>query len=122
MRRAAAPPLIVAAIAARKRATEPSDIAAIVYVADPAGNNEQFLQPLFRLFNLSTSEGRLASLLADGATLAKAAETLRIKEQTARGYLKQIFIKTDTKRQGELVHLMLSSLLKMNRIVEPEFF
>ncbi|MET0293195.1 MAG: hypothetical protein ABW136_12610, partial [Steroidobacteraceae bacterium] len=44
-----------------------------------------------------------------GSTLAEAAEELRITPATARGYLKQVFAKTATNRQPDLIRLMLAS-------------
>jgi DNA-binding CsgD family transcriptional regulator len=57
-------------------------------------------------------------MLAIGKSLQEAAEAMRIKDQTARSYLKQIFLKTDTKRQAELVRLMLTSHLRIERSIE----
>jgi DNA-binding CsgD family transcriptional regulator len=36
---------------------------------------------------------------------------MRIKQQTARAYLRQIFQKTGTNRQADLVRMMMSNLL-----------
>ena len=63
-----------------------------------------------KTFRLSKVETELACLVASGASLAEAASSLHIKEQTARGYLKQIFVKTDTHRQVDLVRLLLTSI------------
>jgi DNA-binding CsgD family transcriptional regulator len=37
---------------------------------------------------------------------------MHVTEQTARSYLKQIFVKTETNRQAELVRLMLTSSVR----------
>ena len=61
------------------------------------------------LFDLTSSESRLAAEIASGATLDMAAENLGLTVSTVRTYLKQIFSKTDTSRQAELVRLILMS-------------
>ncbi|MCT8998341.1 helix-turn-helix transcriptional regulator [Chelativorans intermedius] len=61
---------------------------------------------LMHLFRLTRSETALCVELASGRTLAKAAERLRITAGTARQRLKDIFHKTGTHRQSELVALL----------------
>ncbi|NJC32926.1 DNA-binding CsgD family transcriptional regulator/PAS domain-containing protein [Sphingomonas jejuensis] len=103
-------PLILSVLAPKVASAGARDVAAILYICDP----EQDLMPLMhaacRFYRLSPVETRLASTLASGATLTEAAEALHIKEQTARSYLKQVFIKTGTRRQGELIRVMLTSI------------
>ena len=115
-------PLIAAIVPAEVRATEPGDVAAIVYIFDPVLDTERLLRPVCRIFALSPMEARLACLLAAGQSIATAAETLRIKEQTARSYLKNVFIKTDTNGQTQLVHLLLTNSVRIGRSISPEHF
>lgn len=61
---------------------------------------------IIRGFNLTPAEARLASLLATGMSLEKAAEQLGIARETARSQIKTIFAKTGAHRQGELVALL----------------
>lgn len=56
------------------------------------------------------AEGRLAALLAAGEDLRTAAQELSITYGTARARLAEIFQKTETRRQGELVNLLLTTL------------
>ena len=70
------------------------------------------VEPACKLYALTPVETRLACLLARGVSLAEAAEAMHVREQTARSYLKQIFLKTETKRQAELVWLMLKSSVR----------
>jgi DNA-binding CsgD family transcriptional regulator/PAS domain-containing protein len=58
-----------------------------------------------QLFGLSPVEARLAEHLYRGQTIAEAATALHIKVETARSYLKQVFAKTDTHRQADLIAL-----------------
>lgn len=61
------------------------------------------------LFDLSPSEAKLAVSLAGGMPLKTAAEASDIKVTTARAYLEQIFRKTGTSQQSQLVALLKSA-------------
>lgn len=113
-------PLIAIVVAAEQRAEEPSDVAVMVYLFDPSFDMDRVLRPVCKAFNLSPVETQLACHLAAGRSIVDAAGEMRIKEQTARSYLKHIFVKTDTRRQGELVHLMLSNIFHVGRTIMPE--
>jgi DNA-binding CsgD family transcriptional regulator/PAS domain-containing protein len=108
-----APSLIATIVPARGAALEPGDVAATIYLVDPRLDTVRTLTPLCRLYGLSPVETKLVCHLAAGETITVAATKMHIREQTARSYMKQIFIKTDTNRQTELIVLMLSSLLRM---------
>jgi DNA-binding CsgD family transcriptional regulator len=58
------------------------------------------------VFGLTTTESRLARCLAGGSSLRQASMQLGISEGHTRQRLKSIFVKTATKRQGELVILL----------------
>ena len=82
----------------------------IVYVGDPV---QQKLVPeriVAQLFGLTPTEAFLAVLLANGYTLAGAAEKLDVTESTVRSYAKRIFAKTGVSRQADLVRLILKSV------------
>lgn len=57
-------------------------------------------------FGLSTAEVRLCEVLANGHSLADAAEMLGISEGTVRQRVKVVFQKTGTHRQGELIAML----------------
>jgi DNA-binding CsgD family transcriptional regulator len=80
--------------------------AALVTVSDPqavcTGPNEILPQ----LFDLTTAEARLADELGAGCSLKDAARRLGITINTARTQLHQIFAKTETGRQSELMRLL----------------
>jgi DNA-binding CsgD family transcriptional regulator len=59
-------------------------------------------------FGLTKAEARLALHLAEGASLASAAEAFNVKLTTIRSQLQQVFAKTGTCRQPELVAMILS--------------
>lgn len=100
---------------------EADEAAAVVCIVDPRLDTVRQLQPVCKLYGLSPVETGLVCHIANGESLLEAATALRIKEKTARGYLQQIFSKTGCKRQADLVRLMLCSLLRTRRDVEPAF-
>lgn len=57
-------------------------------------------------FGLSRAEFRLCEVLANGRSLAQAAEILGISDGTVRQRVKTVFQKTGTHRQGELVAVL----------------
>jgi DNA-binding CsgD family transcriptional regulator len=69
----------------------------------PAGSHADC--SLVRQFGLSPAQARMSSLIVTGHSIASAARELHVSENTARSHLKQIFQKTDTHSQMELVHL-----------------
>jgi DNA-binding CsgD family transcriptional regulator len=60
------------------------------------------------LYGLTPTESRLADLLLEGLDVRGAAQRLGITIETARFHLKRVLAKTDTRRQTELMRLMLS--------------
>jgi DNA-binding CsgD family transcriptional regulator len=89
----------------------PSETVAALFVTDPERPVELPVDGLRRLYGLTPAEAALAVRLADGASLDQVAEELSLTRNSARVYLKQVFAKTDTHRQGELVALLLKGLL-----------
>lgn len=61
------------------------------------------------LFDLTPAEAKLAVSLASGQPLKAAADASDIKFKTARSYLEQIFRKTGTNQQSQLVALLKSA-------------
>jgi DNA-binding CsgD family transcriptional regulator len=59
-------------------------------------------------FGLTKAEARLALRLAEGSSLASAAQAFDVKLTTIRSQLQQVFAKTGTSRQSELVAMLLS--------------
>jgi DNA-binding CsgD family transcriptional regulator len=61
---------------------------------------------LCRAFGLTPAQARLARHLATGASLDAAAARLGVRKETVRNHLKQVFLRTGTCRQAELVALL----------------
>lgn len=89
---------------------EPTIVARIF---DPEHDTSELIEPACRFYGLSPSETRLTRCIAEGHSLAEAAIAMGVREQTARSYLKQIFLKTETNRQAELAALMLRSAVRL---------
>ena len=65
---------------------------------------------LRKVWGLTPAEAKLASNLAAGDGLETVADQLRIASSTARKQLSNIFAKTGTHRQGELIAMLLAVL------------
>jgi DNA-binding CsgD family transcriptional regulator len=78
-------------------------------------DNQVELNPrlLCHLYGLAPREAELVVQLVRGATLREAAARLGIREVSARTYLKEIFSKTSTHRQAELVSLVLTGVASL---------
>jgi DNA-binding CsgD family transcriptional regulator len=83
-------------------------LAALVFVNDPAQKPESCSLLLRQLYGLSPTECRLADLLHEGLEVREAARRLKTTLETARFHLKRVLSKTGTHRQTELMRLMLS--------------
>jgi DNA-binding CsgD family transcriptional regulator len=85
--------------------------AVCVVITDPERQPLLQTQRLQKMFGLTRAEAKLAACLANGQELKSAAEELGITYGTARSRLAQIFQKTETRRQGELIRLLVMYLL-----------
>jgi DNA-binding CsgD family transcriptional regulator len=94
----------------------PGDIVT-VFVFDPerpVAFNARLAQ---ELYGLSDREVDVARALVSGRTLAETAAYLHVERETVRSHLKQLFSKTQTTRQADVVRLFSSGLFGMG--VEP---
>lgn len=82
---------------------------AVIFVTDPEQELESPADLLMRLYRLTPAEAKLAGILMRGICLRDAADQLKITYETARSQLKSVFLKTQTSRQTELIHLLLRS-------------
>lgn len=89
-----------------------SDCQAMVVLVDP--DRRKIIPPatLRHAFEMTEAEARLAALLGSGAALEEACERLKIAKDTGRNHLKNVFGKTGTHRQAELVLIMQSLLAR----------
>lgn len=82
--------------------------AALLFIGDPERPAHFDQTRIARLYGLSRAESRVAALLASGYRLEQVAESLDIAYETVRKHLKQIFGKTGTYRQAELVRMLVT--------------
>ncbi|WP_458194147.1 helix-turn-helix transcriptional regulator [Bradyrhizobium sp. UFLA05-153] len=61
---------------------------------------------LMEIFGLTRVQAHLARLLVMGKSLKEVARDMNIAPGTARNHLKAVFVRTATKRQGELISLL----------------
>ncbi len=85
-----------------------ADASAVVFVSDPESMAESSAEILARLYSLTPAESAVASLLMQGKSTEEAAETLGISKNAVRFHIKHLFGKTGTRRQGELIRLLLT--------------
>jgi DNA-binding CsgD family transcriptional regulator len=86
---------------------DPSDPkSAVVIIIDL--NETPRLEPaaVQRIFDMSEPQAKLAVQLARGSTLSEISKAENISMDTARSHLAEVFAKTKTRRQHELISLM----------------
>ena len=88
----------------------PGDAVVVLYVADLDQGVLRRREALRDLYRLTEAETHLVELLCQGSTLDEAAGTRGVTMNTARSQLKQVFAKTHTSRQSELVRLVISGV------------
>lgn len=105
---------LVAAITRCQRAAHaPGDPAVIIYVFTPDIAVTEQIAPICQHHGLTKSEARLVGHLAEGRSVTEAAQAMRCAVPTVRTYLKQVFHKTGTSRQSELIRLVMASLARV---------
>lgn len=87
--------------------------AAIAVFIDTLDGSRVQPERLRAWFGLSAREAELAALLAGGRDLAASAQAMGIGIETARTHLERLFSKTDTRRQAELVSVLLRAAWRL---------
>lgn len=80
----------------------------LLFISAPTHAFDQRLALLSERYRLTPVELALCRGLLEGASLRQAGAQAGLSYETARWYLKQVFAKTDTHRQAELVRVLLS--------------
>lgn len=88
--------------------------AAMLVIHDHEHRQEAPVQRMKYLFGLTTTECLVANAIMHGHSLEQCARELGHSVSTSRNLLKRVFAKTNTKRQNELVSLLLRSPLLIN--------
>lgn len=98
--------VLIAPVHDRTQERGRDDPAAVVFIGDPERPVPMDPRRLTRLYGLSRAEARVAALLGQGKRLEEIANALGLTYETVRKHLKQIFSKTSTDRQAELVRTL----------------
>ena len=102
-------PLVIMIAPVQFNSRSPGQGAALLFAFDPEIAPAVGVDVVRALFGLSEAEARLAVALGSGKSLEDAAQDRGTSIHTIRTQLKSIFNKTGTKRQADLVVLLLSS-------------
>ncbi len=84
-----------------------------IYVRDPDAGVPIDVQSLRQRFGLTPAEARTTLALVQGRTLHASSELLKLRPMTVRGYIKQVFAKTGTHSQLDVVRLVLTGTASM---------
>ncbi len=80
-----------------------------IYASPKQGNSVASIEMLMQAYSLTRTESRLLQALTGSShNLAEAANSIGVKHHTARGYMKNIMLKTRTNSQPELLKLILT--------------
>lgn len=84
------------------------EAAALVFVVDPSAQAVVREQAVGALLGLTAAQSRVACALARGSTVGDIATMLSVSDSTVRFHLRAIFERTETRRQSDLVRLVLT--------------
>ena len=87
-----------------------NEACAVIFGADPEGSHVGTTTVLETLYGLTRAEAELVRLVAEGHSLDEVASERGVTMNTVRSQLKQVFAKTDTNRQGQLMRLVLTGV------------
>ncbi|MBI4724402.1 MAG: helix-turn-helix transcriptional regulator [Rhodomicrobium sp.] len=80
-----------------------------IFVTDPCRYSAGMVKSAAVAYGLTPAESRLLNVLVTGASIREAAGKLGVAQVTARNHLARVMTKTGTKRQVDLVRLVLAS-------------
>ncbi len=90
-----------------------TDAVAVVYIRGDRSSSADRAEQLVDLFDLTPSEARLAWSMAQGLSIAEAAQEHGLTIETARNYSKKIYAKTGARGQVDLVRHVLTGVLAL---------
>jgi DNA-binding CsgD family transcriptional regulator len=101
-------PVIASSLLEAGEGDAAEDAVAALVIGDPEAGHAFTPAILRDSYGLTRAEAELVKLLADGRCLADAAARRGVTINTVRSQLKQVFAKTDTNRQSQLIRLVLT--------------
>lgn len=93
---------------------------AVVLFERDQTDHDKLRENLFDLYGLTRSERVVAQGILSGKTVADTAEVADLSVATVRSYMKQIFAKTGTHRQSELISLYYKSILPVTSALDAK--
>jgi DNA-binding CsgD family transcriptional regulator len=91
---------------------------ALVLFENRHSDHQALKEHFFRAYGLTNSEYQIATGVLNGKGLADVAAATNLSLSTVRSYMKQVFAKTDTHRQSELIALYYRSILPIGDSVK----
>lgn len=91
----------------------PPEHLAVIFISDPARRPEVSNTVLSDLFGLTPTEAEVARALAGGRRTDEIAQDLAISTTTVAFHLRNLFDKTGTHRQADLIALILTGLVSV---------
>lgn len=89
--------------------------AALVFVVDPERASDPPVDALMQVYGLTKAEAAVAGQLLLGRSPEEASGALGVTLNTVRSHVKRLMMKTDTRRQADLVRTLLLSSLPVRR-------
>ena len=102
--------VVVMPLPRRCQPRDGSGAVAVLFITDPEKNQSPVGFLFGDLYGLTDAEARLVHLLLEGRGLTAAAEQLGLSRNTVHSQLASVFQKTGTRRQGELLSLLLGGV------------
>jgi PAS domain S-box-containing protein len=82
---------------------------AFVFITDPEQDHKPPTEVLCNLYGLTPAEARIAAEIVNGRNVSEISGIFGISQNTIKSQLKQIFSKTETQGQSDLIRLILRS-------------
>lgn len=95
---------------------EKSDPPRALVILEQGDKDPELAEHLLKLSGLTNSECRIAHHLLDGKSLNEIAEETNLSLSTVRSYLKGIFAKTHTHRQGQFITYFYNTLPRVKNL------
>lgn len=108
-------PLIAVVNVVKQSSSGEDDPVSVIHLFQPPTAIEQMIGPACEWYKLSPVETRLVTRLVAGSDVAEIAAQELIKQNTVRTYLKNVFRKTGTKSQADVVRAMLAVSVRLIR-------
>jgi DNA-binding CsgD family transcriptional regulator len=97
-----------------------ADVTAVVYFSNPDALATASVQALEAVYGLTAAEAAVVRGLVEGLSMEEIAAQRQVKPDTVRSQLKQVFAKTRTSRQAELIRLVLAGVSPLSQAVPTD--